>query len=201
MAQYEFDLLDAAQREPLPRERRQRLLDRPWVHTDTSLAGTAVCYRPDADLAAAINTAIAVGEPLLLTGEPGTGKTQAAYFVAHQLTTRLFHFQVKSNSTAGDLLYEFDTVRYFRDAQLARMRGEEALDELDKNRYVDRRPLWQAFDHAKQEKYPAVLLWLQVLAAADKGDPAILAGPLKKLPFLSTLIKHPEDLQQLHRGK
>lgn len=55
-----------------------------------------------------------------------------------------------------------------------------------------------------REKPPAtgeLLAWLQVLAAATQGDPGILAGPLKKLPFLSTLIKHPEDLQQLHRGK
>jgi MoxR-like ATPase len=318
MSSYEFDLIDPRRRDPLPHERRQRLLDRPWVHVDTSLAGTAPCYRPDDQLAGAINTAIAVGEPLLLTGEPGTGKTQAAYFAAHQLGTKLFHFQVKSTSTAADLLYEFDTVRYFRDAQLARMYSEQRLAELDKHRYVEPRALWQAFQWATENKYPAVLLideidkaprdfpndllheiehmeftvretdtpvtcprelrplvfitsnderrlppaflrrcvchyiemtdellekavkshegrfpdlndefirtalrcflqirqsvrekppatgellaWLQVLCVATDRQPGILEVPLKRLPFLGTLLKHPEDLQQLHRA-
>ncbi|GAH55719.1 unnamed protein product, partial [marine sediment metagenome] len=71
-------------------------------------------FVPGEQLEIAINTAIAVGEPLLITGEPGTGKTQAAYYTAYQLDVEpLIHFQVKSDSQARDLLYYFDTVRYF----------------------------------------------------------------------------------------
>jgi hypothetical protein len=147
MTKYEFELIDRHRQDPLPPESRRRVLDRPWVQLETSLKGTASCYRPDAGLENAINTAITVGEPLLLTGEPGTGKTQAAYFVAHQLGVEIFHFQVKSNTTAGELL-----------------------------------------------------AWLQVLSVATDCRPEVLDAELKNLPYLGTLIKHPEDLQELKRS-
>ena len=51
--------------------------DQPWVQLETSLRGMVACYRPDPALENAMNTVIAVGEPLLLIGEPETGKTQA----------------------------------------------------------------------------------------------------------------------------
>ncbi len=318
MANYQFRLIDRNRQDPLPEDARRRVLDRPWVHLETSLQGTAACYRPDEALENAINTAITVGEPLLLTGEPGTGKTQAAYFVAHQLGVPVFHFQVKSNTTAGDLLYEFDAVRYFRDAQLARLQSEAAVQQVDKNAYVEPRPLWRAFQWAEEKQYPPVLLideidkaprdfpndllheiehmefvvreterpvrcprelrplvfitsnderrlppaflrrcvchhiemtdellrtavlshrqpypkldeefldtaircflqlrqrtkekppatgellaWLQVLSVAIGCHPEALETDLRKLPFLSTLIKHPDDLLELHRG-
>ncbi len=82
-----------------------------------------------------------MSEPLLLTGEPGTGKTQAAYYVAYKLNIEpVIHFQVKSNSVAKDLLYHFDTVRYFHEANL-RKAGDQALDKKD---YVEPRALWKA---------------------------------------------------------
>lgn len=83
-------------------------------------------YRPDPGLVDAVNVALVLNKPLLLTGEPGTGKTQLAYSVAWQLaargqlnvaTDRLEKFETKSTSQAMDLFYTFDTLRRFQAAQ------------------------------------------------------------------------------------
>jgi MoxR-like ATPase len=97
---------------------------RPFSEHDRRFEAEAPLFVPGEALATAMNTALAVGEPLLLTGEPGTGKTQAAYYAAHKLGTRVFHFQVKSETTARDLLYHFNTVQYFHDAHLQRIAPE-----------------------------------------------------------------------------
>jgi MoxR-like ATPase len=90
-------------------------------------------YRPSDDLLLALNMALHTGSPLLLTGEPGTGKTQAADFVSAYFGIPIFKFLVKSTSTAQDLMYEFDAVGYLHWAQSARRKahkepgiGEEA---------------------------------------------------------------------------
>jgi DNA polymerase III delta prime subunit len=77
-------------------------------------------YRPSDDLLLALNMALHTGSPLLLTGEPGTGKTQAADFVSAYFAIPIFKFLVKSTSTAQDLMYEFDAVGYLHWAQSAR---------------------------------------------------------------------------------
>jgi MoxR-like ATPase len=77
-------------------------------------------YRPTRGLAEAMDTAMLLGMPLLLTGEPGTGKTQAARWLAHQLRARFVRQDVKSTTTGRDLLYQFDEVARFREAN----RGE-----------------------------------------------------------------------------
>ncbi len=158
MAEYTFRVFNRDLRGALPPETRRQLLERPCVQVDASLSGTAGLYRPSEALENAMNTALAVGEPLLLTGEAGTGKTQAAYYAALQLDVKLFPFQVKSNSVAGDLLYHFDTVRYFHDAHFAQQQAAPSGAPLDKRKYIEKRPLWQAFDWAQDQGYPAVLL-------------------------------------------
>ncbi|MEO8451869.1 MAG: MoxR family ATPase [Gemmatimonadota bacterium] len=76
-------------------------------------------YLPDPGLVDAVNVAIALGQPLLLTGEPGTGKTQLAYSVSNQLFgTPPIVFNTKTTSTARDLFYQYDALRHFRDSQL-----------------------------------------------------------------------------------
>jgi MoxR-like ATPase len=74
-------------------------------------------YFPAPGLAEAIDVAMLLGQPLLLTGEPGTGKTRAAYWLANEIGAEpLLRFDVKSASSGTDLLYQFDEVARFRDS-------------------------------------------------------------------------------------
>lgn len=75
-------------------------------------------YLPDQGLVDAVNVALLLGQPLLVTGEAGTGKTQLAYHLAHQLgLPDPLKFETKSNSTARDLFYYYDHLRHFQAAQ------------------------------------------------------------------------------------
>lgn len=85
-------------------------------------------YLPDPGLVAAVEVALDLQMPLLVTGEPGTGKTQLAYWVAQQKlaeahyggqTTEVLRFNTKTNSVAKDLFYRYDAIRHFRDGQKA----------------------------------------------------------------------------------
>lgn len=77
-------------------------------------------YVPDEGLVDAVNVALLLRQPLLLTGEPGTGKTQLAHNVAHQLgLDKPLAFETKSTSVAKDLFYTFDSVARFRAAQVS----------------------------------------------------------------------------------
>jgi MoxR-like ATPase len=81
----------------------------------------AVKYIPPDGLAEAIDVAMMLGEPLVLTGAPGAGKTQAAKWLAHQLNAgEVLRFDVKSTTLGNDLLYTFDDVARFRDAAAGR---------------------------------------------------------------------------------
>ena len=76
-------------------------------------------YRAGRDLANAVNVALALGMPLIVTGEPGTGKTQLAYRLAAELgKTEVLRFDTKSSSQANELFYQFDSIRQFAQSQL-----------------------------------------------------------------------------------
>ncbi|MCB0565199.1 MAG: MoxR family ATPase [Lewinellaceae bacterium] len=75
-------------------------------------------YIASEELANAVNVALLVGKPLLITGEPGTGKTQLAYRIAHEFDMAVFKFETKSTSQASDLFYYFNMVGFFQAAQL-----------------------------------------------------------------------------------
>ena len=90
-------------------------------------------YLPDPGLVDAVNVALALGQPLLLTGEPGTGKTQLAYSVAYELgflddhgQAEVLKFETKSSTESRDLFYTFDTLARFRAA-----RHEEEMDSVN----------------------------------------------------------------------
>jgi MoxR-like ATPase len=122
------------------------------------LAEGARQFCPPKGLVNAINAAIASRSPLLLTGEPGTGKTEAAYYLAKYFGLDApYHFQVRSDSTARHLRYDFDAVAYLHDAYLAG-RDQQAADRLEAlraeygdpraaPRYLTPGALWQAYAH------------------------------------------------------
>ena len=202
MKDYTFQIINRNFQGSLPDSTREHLRKRPYVQVDSSLAGTAGRYRPSQELENAINTAIAIGEPLLLTGEPGTGKTQAAYFVAQQLNVNLFHFQAKSNSTANNLLYEFDTVRYFHDAHLDRAPAgaHSHFLVLDKRNYVEKRPLWLAFEEGLRTQFPAVLL-IDEIDKTPRDFPNDLLHEVDQMEFVVSEIDEkiscPRELRPL----
>lgn len=83
----------------------------------TSRHDRAEAYRPPEGLKEAMDVAMMLGEPIVLTGAPGAGKTQAAKWLAHQLGAgKVLRFDVKSTTLGGDLLYAFDDVARFRDS-------------------------------------------------------------------------------------
>ncbi len=110
-------------------------------------------FRPSAALLNAINAVLAARVPLLLTGEPGTGKTQVAWFIRRFFRIPLFAYQVHSNSQAADMRYDFDAVAYLRDAYVARHGGEaaeEVADPRSQQRYLQPGALWQAYEAAEE---------------------------------------------------
>ena len=104
--------------------------------TDTYVATT--------DLMLAVNAAIALERPLLIKGEPGTGKTQLAEEIARSLSRPLFEWHIKSTSKAQHGLYEYDAVSRLRDSQL----GDAKVHDI--RNYIVKGRLWEAFDSAVQ---------------------------------------------------
>jgi MoxR-like ATPase len=78
----------------------------------------AESYIADAPLRDAVNAALILSQPLLITGEPGTGKTQLAYSVGRELGYRVLPFNTKSTNVGRDLLYKYEALRHFQDAHL-----------------------------------------------------------------------------------
>src|SRR5690348_5324630 len=83
-------------------------------------------YVADEELKLAVNAAITLGRPLLVKGEPGTGKTMLAEEVARSLAKPLFQWHIKSTTKAQQGLYEYDAVSRLRDSQL----GDERVGEI-----------------------------------------------------------------------
>ena len=100
-------------------------------------------YIATEDLRVAVNAAVALERPLLVKGEPGTGKTVLAQQVAKALNTPLIEWHVKSTTKAQQGLYEYDAVSRLRDSQL----GDERVKDI--NNYIRKGKLWEAFaaDH------------------------------------------------------
>lgn len=180
MSNYPFYLI-RHNREGQP-ETKALLADRPFSNIDRSFQADARRFVPGDELETAVNTAIALGEPLLITGEPGTGKTQTAYYAAYKLGIEpVIHFQVRSDTAARDVLYHFDTVHYFHDAQII----ASAKGDLDKRKYVEPRALWEAFESARQKGMPRVVL-IDEIDKAPRDFPNDLLHELDKMEFTVT---------------
>ena len=113
-------------------------------------------YIATEDLMIAVNASITLQRPLLIKGEPGTGKTVLAYEVAKALDRPLIEWHIKSTTKAAQGLYEYDAVSRLRDSQL----GEERVHDI--SNYIIRGKLWDAFT---QDLSPVLLI-----DEVDKAD-------------------------------
>ena len=193
MTDYHFNLVDFNSGEPL--SDATVLFKRPFTSIYNTFEKDARRFVPGDELEAAINAALAVGTPLLITGEPGTGKTQAAYYTAYKLGIEpVLHFQVKSDSSASDLLYYFDAVRYFHDANLNKNQVSQA--SFDKKNYVEKRVLWQALE----SNTPRLLL-IDEIDKAPRDFPNDLLHELDRMEFkiaeTQAVIKAPPEMRPI----
>lgn len=129
-------------------------------------------YVATQDLKMAVNAAITLERPLLIKGEPGTGKTVLAHEIAKGLDTPLLEWNIKSTTKAQQGLYEYDAVARLRDSQL----GEDRVHDI-KN-YIKKGKLWEAFE---SEKRPILLI--DEIDKADIEFPNDLLHELDKMSF------------------
>ena len=124
------------------------------------------------DLSMAVNASVALERPLLIKGEPGTGKTLLAIEVAEALGLDLIEWHIKSTTKATQGLYEYDAVTRLRDSQL----GDERVKDIAN--YIKKGKLWEAFTSEKQ-----VVLLIDEIDKADIEFPNDLLQELDRMEF------------------
>ena len=129
-------------------------------------------YVATGDLKVAVNAAIALERPLLIKGEPGTGKTVLAYEVAKALNAPLLTWHIKSTTKAHQGLYEYDAVTRLRDSQL----GEERVKDV--RNYIKKGKLWEAFEAPQRP-----VLLIDEIDKADIEFPNDLLQELDRMEF------------------
>ena len=129
-------------------------------------------YIASRDLEVAVNAAVTLQRPLLVKGEPGTGKTVLAHEVAQSLGTPLIEWHIKSTTKAQQGLYEYDAVSRLRDGQL----GDERVRDI--SNYIVRGKLWDAFESQQQ-----VLVLIDEIDKADIEFPNDLLLELDRMQF------------------
>ncbi len=129
-------------------------------------------YVASEELMASVNVAIALKKPLLIKGEPGTGKTKLAEAVAKALGKRLIIWNIKSTTKAQEGLYVYDTIQRLYDGQF----GEEGVDDI--SRYIKLGKLGEAFDSEEQ-----VVLLIDEIDKADLEFPNDLLWELDQMEF------------------
>ncbi len=134
-------------------------------------------YIATRELSTAVNAAIQLQKPLLIKGEPGTGKTLLAFEIAQSLGKPLYTWHVKSTTSAHQGLYEYDAVSRLRDSQLnADQSGGTDISDLAN--YIRKGKVWEAFDSDEQ----AVLL-IDEIDKADIEFPNDLLQELDRMEF------------------
>jgi MoxR-like ATPase len=129
-------------------------------------------YVATEDLMVAVNAAITLERPLLIKGEPGTGKTVLAHEVAGALGTPLIEWHIKSTTKAHQGLYEYDAVTRLRDSQL----GDERVKDV--RNYIKKGKLWEAFEMGKRP-----VLLIDEIDKADIEFPNDLLQELDRMEF------------------
>ena len=145
--------------------------NRPDASGSNRFAGTDR-YVATEDLSTAVNAAVTLGRPILIKGEPGTGKTQLAEEIARSMDKPLLQWHIKSTTKAQQGLYEYDAVARLRDSQL----GDERVHNIAN--YIVRGPLWEAFE---QDRQPVLLI--DEIDKADIEFPNDLLRELDRMEF------------------
>ena len=138
---------------------------------DSHFTGTNTYIATD-DLKMAVNAAVTLERPILIKGEPGTGKTQLATEVAQSLGKPLLEWHIKSTTKAQQGLYEYDAVARLRDSQL----GDERVHDI--SNYILRGKLWEAFESDEQ-----CVLLIDEIDKADIEFPNDLLLELDRMEF------------------
>jgi MoxR-like ATPase len=138
------------------------------------------------ELMMAVNAAIVLARPLLIKGEPGTGKTQLAQEIARALARPLYEWHIKSTSKAQQGLYEYDAVSRLRDSQL----GEARVHDI--RNYILKGRLWEAFESQTQP-----VLLIDEIDKADIEFPNDLLRELDRMEFY--VYETRELVQARHR--
>jgi len=124
------------------------------------------------DLTVAVNASITLERPLLVKGEPGTGKTELARQIAESLDLPILEWNIKSTTKAQQGLYEYDAVSRLRDSQL----GEEKVHDV--RNYIKKGKLWEAFEADRK-----VILLIDEIDKADIEFPNDLLQELDRMEF------------------
>ena len=124
------------------------------------------------ELNVAVNAAIALEKPLLIKGEPGTGKTELARQISKSMDLEILEWNIKSTTKAQQGLYEYDAVTRLRDSQL----GDKKIENISK--YIKKGKIWNAFE----SKHRAVLL-IDEIDKADIEFPNDLLQELDRMEF------------------
>ncbi len=138
------------------------------------------------DLTMAVNAAVTLQRPLLVKGEPGTGKTRLAQEVAAALDMPYFEWHVKSTTKAQQGLYEYDAVSRLRDSQL----GDGKVKDI--SNYIVKGKLWEAFEAGKRP-----LLLIDEIDKADIEFPNDLLRELDQMEFY--VYETRQNIKALHR--
>ncbi len=138
---------------------------------DKKFTGTSSYIATD-DLTMAVNAAVTLERPILVKGEPGTGKTQLAIEVAQSLGKPLHEWHIKSTTKAQQGLYEYDAVARLRDSQL----GDDRVHEIAN--YIVRGEIWEAFESDEQP-----VLLIDEIDKADIEFPNDLLRELDRMEF------------------
>ena len=138
---------------------------------DKRFTGTSSYIATD-DLTMAVNAAVTLERPILVKGEPGTGKTQLAIEVAKSLGRPLYEWHIKSTTKAQQGLYEYDAVARLRDSQL----GDDRVHDI--SNYIVRGKVWEAFE---SEQQPVLLI--DEIDKADIEFPNDLLRELDRMEF------------------